>query len=155
MVEDVARDDHHNHESRDEEQRLPHIAGKQRARGEDDGRDTSDDGGCEADDESRDGGPHAHDEQDDEEYRQTHGREERQQADEEGCGPHDEPDISDHAVNERADLALGGFSACEPHQQPSQHGQQQPQVVPARVPESDYGGPYDDCRDDGGIAPRQ
>lgn len=61
------------------------------------------------------------------------GREERQQADEEGCGPHDEPDISDHAVNERADLALGGFSACEPHQQPSQHGQQQPQVVPARV----------------------
>lgn len=52
MVEDVARDDHHNHESRDEEQWLPHVAGKQRARGEDDGRDASDDGGREADDES-------------------------------------------------------------------------------------------------------
>ena len=155
VVEDMPRNDHHHHESGDEKQRLPHVAGDQRERSEDDGRDAPDGGGREADDQPRHGGSHAHDEQNDEEYRQAHGREERQHADEPRRKTHYRPDVPDHAVDERAHLAFGLLLARNPHQQPAQQGQHQPEVVPARVLEIEDCAPDGERRQYGGVAPCQ
>ena len=96
-----------------------------------------------------------HDEQNDEEYRQAHGREERQHADEPRRKTHYRPDVPDHAVDERAHLAFGLLLARNPHQQPAQQGQHQPEVVPARVLEIEDCAPDGERRQYGGVAPCQ
>lgn len=74
---------------------------------------------CETDNQSRYGRSHAHHQQDDEQDGEPHRREKREHADKPGRETHYQPDVSDHAVDERPYFAFGLFSARKPHQQPS------------------------------------